>query len=290
MTNPVTLGEIRVFDDGDGVIDLKKDRVTDLNNVPIDSFTKDLRVQMVMQSLGVKSLQGVALSPAATFMTRLSETRRLAREGEVREVRFAIYEIRDLARRNGFGFSDEAAQKIFHDAVANRQSALPTIKDEGRRRKMQEELREERLAWQVDREVERRWGRDLTPSDRAEKRAQVHDEILDSNSLSASDIASARAKVHSGEYRGGIDALQELFGTDIELSPDLKAGFNRLSAEARFQAWSAIFYEKQVLGLTHAEVEGLCWALVNALSSSSNPTSSTIDRCLEEYKRQLFSQ
>lgn len=123
MTVSVALGQLRVFDDnGNGRIDLAEDRITGFQNetpIPQDSFDRDPRVRQVMKQLGVQTLQGILLSPARTFLTQLSEAKRLARDGEVSGVEAKLDLLEALARENGFRFNKNSRDKILKGALVN---------------------------------------------------------------------------------------------------------------------------------------------------------------------------
>lgn len=89
MTKPVTLGEIRVFDNGDGIIDPEKDTITGLQDekaIPVDSFSSDSRVRATLEKLGLVGFEGVSLEKASRYFSQeMTATERATLRAEIHD-------------------------------------------------------------------------------------------------------------------------------------------------------------------------------------------------------------
>lgn len=128
----ITLGTLRIVDNGDGVfrnrapaatarlrpgIRREADRILDAEGRELRPDAAEVRT--LLATLGLTSLQGLRLSPAGQYLASVSEAERLAREGRTPEARRNLEAAREWARQAGLTFNETRAEQILmRSAVA----------------------------------------------------------------------------------------------------------------------------------------------------------------------------
>lgn len=128
----ITLGTLRIVDNGDGVfrnrapaatarlrpgIRREADRILDAEGRELRPDAAEVRA--LLATLGLTSLQGLRLSPAGQYLASVSEAERLAREGRTPEARRNLEAAREWARQAGLTFNETRAEQILmRSAVA----------------------------------------------------------------------------------------------------------------------------------------------------------------------------
>ena len=108
------LGPIRVVDNGDGIYHpplsgskKTQDKLTDTQGKPIK--INGPKAQAALKLLGIKSLQGLRLTPASQYLLQLSGAEKDAKAGHTRLVQSKTLLARQAARKAGLPFAEARA-------------------------------------------------------------------------------------------------------------------------------------------------------------------------------------
>ncbi|HKY62193.1 MAG TPA: hypothetical protein VJR29_02150 [bacterium] len=117
-----TLGPIKVIDNGDGVYNepvkgakTTQDQIVDGAGKTVSSGGADAKA--ALQALGVKSLQGLRLSPASRYLEAMGQAQSLAAQGDTPQVQERLRKARTAAADAKLPFSETRAANLIEKSL-----------------------------------------------------------------------------------------------------------------------------------------------------------------------------
>ncbi len=133
------LGSLRIQDNGDGIfhaaspprgvrlgrgVERRADQITDEQGQELAQDSSQIR--QALNTLGISSLEGLRLAPAAQYFNALTQARSMAEQGQSLELRGLLDQMRGYATQAHVPFSDSVAEQLVMRASMQELSALET--------------------------------------------------------------------------------------------------------------------------------------------------------------------